>query len=271
MPNKKRRSNRKSGLTKQNLLSLKSNIGKGVSSGVRIAEEYSRPMRKHLAEEYLKQGASMDDLMNYSGFLSDLKKFLLKCKINSKINDDIFYHSMNELMKNYDDNKKYTIMVQNTFNSSLVHSTLPEEVKQFLLNTDKISNTKMDGLLQILYREMILEGDVNIDPEHMIPDSGGIGFQATRESQRVRPIRSKINELVSQIKRKDKALKVRGLTPSQKYTLRSEKKELVDELSGIIGTPDTEEESLYALKEIKELSGSASKNKRKKTKGRKRR
>jgi hypothetical protein len=270
MPNKKR-SNRKSGLTKQNLLSIKHNIGKGISSGVKTLEEHSRPARKYLAEEYLKQGASMDDLMAYSGFLSDLKKFLSKCKINSKINDDIFYHSMNKLMKDYGDSEKYTNMIRNTFNSSLVHSTLPEEVSSYLVNTDKISNTKMDGLLQILYREMILDSNANIEPEHMIPDSGGIGFQAARESQKVRPVRSKINGLVSQIKKKEKALKVRGLTPSQKYTLRSDKKELINELSGIIGAPDTDKETLYALSEIKELNSAASKKKGRQTKRRKRR
>lgn len=268
MPNR-RKSNRKSGLTKKNLLSAKTNIGKGISTGYKMVEELSRPTREYLAGEYLKQGATMDDLMNYSGFLRDLKKFLKKCDIDSKINDDIFYESNRELMKDYDNSERYTIMLRNTFNSSLVHSTLPGEVKHFLTNVGVVPKSKMEGLLNILYREMIMDGNVKINPEHMIPNSGGLGFQAVRESQKVRPVRSKINLLVSQIKKKEEALNAKGLTPSEKYDLRSQKEELIDKLSGIIGVADTDKETLHALGEIKELD-TASK-KKKKSKRRKKR
>jgi len=217
----------------------------------------SKDMMHHLGEEYLKQGASIDDMVNYSGLLNDIRFFLKKYRLNVIIKDEIFYKAIATLVDQYDNDgvKQNTQMVRNTLKSSMIHSTLPAEIKSMLTDTLNIDKVKMDELLNILYRELTMDyGDqIDLEPEDKIPDSEGKGFMKAKQEQKLKDVKKEINGLVKQIKENEQHQTVERLTPSEKFGLKSNKMKLVHKLSTLIGAPGNEKESEYALSEVPEL------------------
>tara|TARA_B100001248_G_scaffold260353_1_gene248356 strand:+ start:2395 stop:3333 length:939 start_codon:yes stop_codon:yes gene_type:complete len=225
-----------------------------VAAASQAATDYIAPL--------FEQGADIDTLYRYSGLLGDLKTFFEKYGINSVIQDKIFYASIKNLIELYgnDDVYEYKEIIIHTLKASRsVIEALITEIKALLTDSEKVDPEKMDELLGILYRDMILNVDPDIDPAAKIQDLKGEGFKAVAKAQADPSIASKkeINRLVAEIKRKKDKMTKGELSRAEQSTietLRMQIDTLISQLSTLIGTPGTEMESVMALEEIPELS-----------------
>jgi hypothetical protein len=236
MPSHRRRPKKsRRGLRKSDLKPVGETFKTGIEKGNRALE--------YLAEQagpYLKQGANMDILMGYNGLLIDIRSFFQKNDIKSVIEDDIFYESISELVELYRaDINRYNELVRNTLKASRVHiQSFIDEIRETLMGSIDLDKTKMDELLQILYREMIEDvgGSIDLQPKDKIPDSEGEGFKKAVESQKLKDLNADINRRIEEIKYL-KEQKVSGLVPSTIYDLNTRKKMLIRELSEKIRMP----------------------------------
>jgi hypothetical protein len=236
MPSHRRRPKKsRRGLRKSDLKPVGETFKTGIEKGNRALE--------YLADQagpYLKQGANMDILMGYNGLLIDIRSFFQKNDIKSVIEDDIFYESISELVELYRaDINRYNELVRNTLKASRVHiQSFIDEIRETLVGSIDLDKTKMDELLQILYREMIEDvgGSIDLQPKDKIPDSEGEGFKKAVESQKLKDLNADINRRIEEIKYL-KEQKVSGLVPSTIYDLNTRKKMLIRELSEKIRMP----------------------------------
>jgi hypothetical protein len=236
MPSHRRRPKKsRRGLRKSDLKPVGETFKTGIEKGNRALE--------YLADQagpYLKQGANMDILMGYNGLLIDIRSFFQKNDIKSVIEDDIFYESISELVELYRaDINRYNELVRNTLKASRVHiQSFIDEIRETLMGSIDLDKTKMDELLQILYREMIEDvgGSIDLQPKDKIPDSEGEGFKKAVESQKLKDLNADINRRIEEIKYL-KEQKVSGLVPSTIYDLNTRKKMLIRELSEKIRMP----------------------------------
>lgn len=251
MPSHRRRPKKsRRGLRKSDLKPVGETFKTGVEKGNRALE--------YLAEQagpYLKQGANMDILMGYNGLLIDIRSFFQKNNIKSVVKDDIFYESISDLVELYRaDINRYNELVRNTLKASRVHiQSFIDEVKETLMGSIDLDKTKMDELLQILYREMIEDvgGSIDLQPKDKIPDSEGEGFKKAVESQKLKDLNADINRRIEEIKYLKEQLKVSGLVPSAIYDLNTRKKMLIRELSEKIRLPEVDKK--YADKAFGEI------------------
>ena len=207
-----------------------------------------------------EQGANIDTLYYYSGLLGDLKTFFKKYKINVGLDDDTFYGSIGNLIELYGAGKvnKYKESIIHTLKASRsVIEDLINEIQVLLTGSEKVDPEKMDDLLRILYRDMILAVGSSIDlkPDHKIPESGGKGFKAVAEAQRdpLLAVQQNINYLVSRIEEKDEALLAPRIDKATKTDLEEQRKDLINELSGLIGYSGAEKNTEMARKAVPEL------------------
>ena len=214
------------------------------------------------ASPYFKQGANTDLLYYYSGLLGDLRTFFEKYKINMSLDDDTFYDSISKLIKQYDNDtvNKYKESISHTLKASRsVIEDLINEIRDLLEDSKggKVDPEKMDELLGILYRDMILAvgSSIDLEPEHKIPDRDGKGFKAVAEAQRdpLLAVQQNINYLVSKIEKKDKALLATRIDKATKTDLEEQRKDLINELSGLIGYPGAEKNTEMAREAVPEL------------------
>ena len=256
---KKRRLDRASAL-KAAYAAARPAVGEAAAA---VAAAASQAATDYIAPLF-EQGADIDTLRRYDGLLTDLKTFFKKYKINVHLDDDTFYASIDKLIDLYgaDDVYEYKEIISHTLKASqLVIEDLITEIKDLLKDSEgeKVDPEKMDELLGILYRGMILNVDPDADPAGKISDSKGEGFKAVAKAQADPLIASQkeINRLVAEIKRK-KDIMTKGkhsrAEQSTIETLRMQIDTLISQLSTLIGTPGTEMESVMALKEIPELS-----------------
>jgi hypothetical protein len=252
MPSHRRpkKSRRGRGLRKSDLKPVGETFKTGIEKGNRALE--------YLAEQagpYLKQGANMDILMGYNGLLIDIRSFFQKNNIKSVVKDDIFYESISDLVELYRaDINRYNELVRNTLKASRVHiQSFIDEIRETLAGSIDLDKTKMDELLQILYREMIEEvgESIDLDPQDKISDSKGEGFKKAIESQKLKDLNADINRRIEEIKDLKKQFKVSGLVPSTIYDLNTRKTMLIKELSEKIRLPGVDKK--YADKAFEEI------------------
>tara|TARA_Y100001958_G_scaffold158344_1_gene155921 strand:- start:3113 stop:3982 length:870 start_codon:yes stop_codon:yes gene_type:complete len=215
---------------------LKIGVGKGVERGSKALEYLAEQ-----AEPYLKQGANMDILMAYNGLLIDIRSFFRKHDIKSVLKDDIFYVSISDLVESYGaDINRYNELVRNTLKASRVHiQSFIDEIRETLMGSSDLDKSKMDELLQILYREMIEDvgGSIDLEPKDKIPDSKGKGFKKVVEKQKLKDLNADINRRIEEIKNLKRMKSATGLSPSGKYDLNLKIDILIRELSEIIRMP----------------------------------
>ena len=148
----------------------------------------SRIYCRSFASPYFEQGADTDTLYYCSGLLKDLRAFFEKYRINSVIQDKIFYGSIKKLIDLYDAGKVYNYIeiISHTLKASetAIEPTITE-IKDLLKDSEgeEVDMEKMDDLLGILYRDMISNVDPDIDPKDKIQDLKGEGFKAVAKAQ----------------------------------------------------------------------------------------
>ena len=235
------------------------------------AYEYGNQMISEQLIPSVPNKASWEDLRR------DFSEGLVRLGIIEKIiSPTTYYQSLKRFLDNHSEviiNKEEIRLVRDALKSIgiLPNDSTPMLMKTFFENGithDSLISSFEFGFQNILFPEI----DMDMDLEPQLAPGEGFKMVAEKKTSELELMRKKINNLVGEIINKRNALKASKLEPSITLTLKEQKKKLIEDLSKLIGTPGTEKETEQALKDIPELTNSASlmkKRKRKKSRKKK--
>jgi hypothetical protein len=233
-------------------------MGSAIGSAmVPLAEGSMQAMRGSMASI----GQAMDDLpgpeelYNHSGLLRDIRYGIKRMGIKGKVVDRLFYDSLQELLEIHNSGSGADVigpmqimMVQHTLKGSFCYSSLPDVLKG-IFSRGKLNKGTMMEILEALFSEFIMAAG-----EHsakVSPDSGGWGDMVA--DQAPKNFERKIRLLLVDANKRSKALFVKGITPSDKFTLIHDLNKTISEAAKLIEEYKIIDESDYTAKAIEDF------------------